>query len=143
MVSVGRAVSGGHGDLQGAGALGPRPITAVLSPPPLYPSYAHYVGGDWYETKDVQELAYALRVNAELAHLAYLGLRAYEAEVGTPDDDVYSMVGSLIHGVSNGAFALAAELEGGQEDPPAPAEAGVTDLKTARELRLAKTKDGA
>jgi hypothetical protein len=40
MVSVGRAVSGGHGDLQGAGAPGPLPITAVLSPTPLCPSYA-------------------------------------------------------------------------------------------------------
>jgi hypothetical protein len=37
---VGRAVSGGHGDLQGAGAPGPRPITAVRSPTPLCPSYA-------------------------------------------------------------------------------------------------------
>jgi hypothetical protein len=42
MVSMGRAVSGGHGDLQGAGAPGPRPITAVLSPTPLCPSYALY-----------------------------------------------------------------------------------------------------
>jgi hypothetical protein len=44
MVSVGRAVSGGHGNLQGAGAPGPRPITAIRSPTPLCPSYAPRLG---------------------------------------------------------------------------------------------------
>ena len=66
---------------------------------------------DWVQSQNVKELAYGLRVNSELAMLAYKGLRAYEAEVGTPADDVYQLIEALVHNVSLGAFVRARKLE--------------------------------
>jgi len=71
----------------------------------------NFVGSDWLDSDNVKELAYGLRVNAVLAMLASRGLLGYEADVGTPADDVYKLVDSLIHTVSTGAVALAQKLE--------------------------------
>jgi hypothetical protein len=35
----------------------------------------------------------------------------YQAEVGTPADDVYQLIEALVHNVSLGAFVLARKLE--------------------------------
>jgi hypothetical protein len=78
------------------------------------PSVKHpgnFVGSDWLDSDDVKDLAYGLRVNALLAMLALKGLRAYEANVGTPTDDVYELVDSLVHTVATGAGVLARKLD--------------------------------
>ena len=86
--------------------------TKSVAPTELAPRFpGNFIGCDWVQSQNVKELAYGLRVNSELAMLAYKGLRAYEAEVGTPADDVYQLIEALVHNVSLGAFVPARKLE--------------------------------
>jgi len=65
--------------------IAPTPAAPKAQPEPSLRFPGSFIDAEnWLDAGNVKELAYGLRINAELADLAYRGLRAHEVEMGRP-----------------------------------------------------------